>query len=94
MSSIPNATLTVATGSTVPVQLVFNPVTGTVDVVAGTPAGTYSFDYQICETLNPSNCKIATVSVTTVASPISATNDTATNVNGATGVPAVECLER
>ena len=84
-----NATLTVATGSTVPVQLVFNPVTGTVDVVAGTPAGTYSFDYQICETLNPSNCKIATVSVTTVASPISATNDTATNVNGATGVPAV-----
>ncbi|MFV8336290.1 hypothetical protein ACNQF7_09425, partial [Flavobacterium sp. RSP29] len=33
-------------------------------VVAGTPGGTYSLTYQICEVLNPTNCDQATVSVT------------------------------
>ncbi len=84
-----NATLSVAPGSTVPAQLTFNPVTGAVGVNPGTPAGTYSFDYQICETLNPTNCKIATASVTVNPSPIVATNDSATGINGAAGATAV-----
>ncbi len=84
-----NSILSVATGSTVPPQLVFNPATGAVDVVAGTPAGTYTFDYQICETLNPTNCTTATISVTTIASPIIATADSATGINGASGATAV-----
>ncbi|TWI44191.1 uncharacterized protein DUF11, partial [Flavobacterium glaciei] len=33
-------------------------------VAAGTPAGSYSLVYRICEILNPSNCDNATVSVT------------------------------
>jgi large repetitive protein len=84
-----NTTLSVAPGSTVPTQLSFNAATGVVGVNPGTPAGTYSFDYQICETLNPANCKIATASVTVDPSLITASNDSATGINGATGATAV-----
>ncbi len=88
-ASTANATLSVAPGSTVPSQLTFDPATGVVGVKPGTPAGTYTFEYQICETLNSANCKTATASVTVDASPIVATNDTATGINGATGGTAV-----
>ncbi|MNX78616.1 hypothetical protein D3C86_1102180 [compost metagenome] len=36
---------------------------GSVDVKEGTPAGTYSLVYEICEKSNPSNCDSATVTV-------------------------------
>ena len=84
-----NATLSVAAGSSVPTQLTFDPATGVVGVKPGTPAGTYSFDYQVCETLNPTNCKTATASVTVDPSPIVATNDSASGINGAVGATAV-----
>ena len=61
------ATLTFALNGTAPAGLTFNTSTGNVDVAPGTPAGTYSFDYQICEALNPTNCQIATITVTVVA---------------------------
>jgi large repetitive protein len=80
-----NSALSVATGSTVPAGLTFDTATGNVSVAAGTPAGTYSFDYQICEILNPTNCQIATISVTVVAAPLVATSDSAAAVNGASG---------
>jgi uncharacterized repeat protein (TIGR01451 family) len=88
-ASASNAVLSVAPTSTVPAQLTFNSATGSVDVAAGTPAGTYSFDYQICEKLNPSNCKTATISVTVVAAAITADTDVATGINGATGASNV-----
>ena len=83
-----NATLSVAPGA-VPAGLTFNPANGNVDVAAGTPAGSYSFDYTICETLNPANCKVAKITVTVVAALISADPDSVTGVNGATGAPDV-----
>jgi uncharacterized repeat protein (TIGR01451 family) len=83
-----NATLSVAPGA-VPAGLTFNTSTGNVDVAAGTPAGTYSFQYTICETLNPTNCQNATITVTVVAAPIAADPDSVTGVNGATGAPNV-----
>ena len=83
-----NATLSVAPGA-VPAGLTFDTATGAVNVAAGTPAGTYSFDYTICEKLNPTNCKTATISVTVVAAPIAADADTVSGVNGATGAPNV-----
>ncbi len=64
-----NASLSVATGSAVPPQLTFNPATGNVSVVAGTPPGPYSFDYEICEQANPPNCEIATATVTVASAP-------------------------
>ena len=84
-----NAILSLATGSTVPSGLTFDPATGNVSVAAGTPSGTYTFDYTICEKLNPTNCKTATESVTVSAAPVVATPDSVTGVNGATGAANV-----
>lgn len=50
-------------GSVVPPELFFNTSTGTVSVAAGTPPGTFSFDYQVCETVDEFNCDIATATV-------------------------------
>ncbi|MFV5699114.1 hypothetical protein ACM55H_12175, partial [Flavobacterium sp. ZT3R17] len=54
-------------------------------VAAGTPAGSYSLVYRICEILNPTNCDNATVTVTVTAPVIDAINDAGTTVNGFTG---------
>lgn len=56
-----------------------------VNVAPGTPAGSYSLVYQICEKINPANCDQATVSVSVLAAGILATNDNGTPVNGFTG---------
>ena len=69
-------------------NLVLNP-NGNVDVIPGTPAGTYTLTYQICEVLNPTNCDTAVVSVTVVPPAIDASNDSATNINGTTGATNV-----
>ncbi|MGL2967621.1 HYR-like domain-containing protein, partial [Flavobacterium sp. XGLA_31] len=50
----------------------------TVNVAPGTPAGTYTLTYQICEILNPTNCDSAVVTVTVTAAPIDAVNNTYT----------------
>ncbi|MEZ5707764.1 MAG: putative Ig domain-containing protein [Blastomonas sp.] len=84
-----NVTIAVATGSSVPAGLTFNPATGSVSVDPGTPAGTYSFDYTICENLNPGNCSIATATVTVVAAPIEAVDDSADGINGLDGAADV-----
>jgi uncharacterized repeat protein (TIGR01451 family) len=79
-----DVTLTVDPATPVPAQLVFDPVTGQVDVPVGTAGGVYSFGYTICETANPANCDPAVVTVTVVR-PMVATDDTATGINGVTG---------
>uniref|UniRef100_UPI003CE84BEC T9SS type B sorting domain-containing protein n=1 Tax=Flavobacterium sp. DSR2-3-3 TaxID=2804632 RepID=UPI003CE84BEC len=54
-------------------------------VAPGTPAGTYTLVYQICEILNPTNCDTATVTVTVSAAAIVANDDTGTAINGSNG---------
>jgi gliding motility-associated-like protein/uncharacterized repeat protein (TIGR01451 family) len=54
-----DVTLTVLTANS---HLVLN-ADGTVDVLANTPAGTYTLTYQICENANLTNCSSATVTV-------------------------------
>jgi hypothetical protein len=54
-------------------------------VAAGTPAGAFVLNYQICEVLNPSNCDTTTVKVIVNAAPIDAVNDIGTPINGANG---------
>lgn len=78
-----NATLSVAPGFTVPSVLTFDLATGAVGVNANTPAGTYSFDYQICETANPTNCRIASVTIT--VAPSIDLRITKTNTQGVNG---------
>ena len=62
-----DVTTTVLPSNPLPPELTFDPLTGIVGVAAGTPAGIYDFEYQICETLNPANCVSAVVTVTVVA---------------------------
>jgi len=80
-----NVVITVAPTSSLPAGLSFDTVTGFVSVDPGTPAGPLSFDYRICETLNPDNCTTATASVTIVLPPIDAIAETFSAINGATG---------
>ena len=74
--------------STLPSGIVFNTATGSVSVNSGTPAGTYSFTYSICEIgANPANCDTATVTILVSAPPIVAQTDdfTSTPINGYEG---------
>ncbi len=64
--------------------LTMNP-DGTITVAPGTPAGTYTYPYQICEVLNPANCDSANATVVVGAAPIVANDDTYSGINGATG---------
>lgn len=41
-----------------------DPLTGKINVAAGTPAGTYTVTYQICDQTFTSNCKTATATIT------------------------------
>ena len=61
--------------------------TGRLSVAPGTPAGTYSIGYQICEKANPANCATATVAVVVTETPLVAANDTPPPVNGRDGEP-------
>jgi hypothetical protein len=64
-----------------------DPLTGIVSVDPGTPAGTYTIEYRICEVLNPTNCDNATVTVTVIAPEIVANDDTFGPTNGYDGDP-------
>ncbi|WP_310148833.1 Ig-like domain-containing protein [Luteimonas sp. 3794] len=77
------------TVGTLPPGIVADPATGVVGVEPGTPAGSYTFEYTICEILNPSNCDTATVTVVVEAAEIVANDDSYGPVNGAEGDPSV-----
>ncbi|WP_372473981.1 Ig-like domain-containing protein [Capnocytophaga sp. ARDL2] len=91
-ATIDKVAITVVTGATPATSGAsvpeLNPSTGEVSVPAGTPAGTYTIDYKICEQLNPSNCDTATVTV--LVNTIDAQDDVVpTPVNGADGATNV-----
>jgi uncharacterized repeat protein (TIGR01451 family) len=68
---------------------VLDPASGLVDVPAGTPAGTYTITYEICETANPTNCSQNDVAITVDAPEIVAEADTPPTVNGGDGATGV-----
>jgi gliding motility-associated-like protein len=64
--------------------LILNP-DGSVDVKAGTQAGTYQLTYQICENADNGNCDSATVTITVNAAVIISQDDTIAGGNGTIG---------
>ncbi|MDV6321065.1 hypothetical protein, partial [Chromohalobacter sp. HP20-39] len=70
-------------------KVTLDPNTGVVSVAPGTPAGTYTIGYRICEKLNPTNCATATETVTVVPGKIGANNDTYTGIDGNAGHSSV-----
>ena len=79
------ATVTITQVSTSNPNVTIDPATGAVNVAPGTPAGTYTLVYQICEQLNPTNCDTATVIVTVGAAAIDAVDDSFPPVSGVGG---------
>ncbi len=69
-----------------------SPATGVVIVNPGTPAGTYTITYQICDNANTSNCDQATVTVYVTASPIVANNDSANPITSSGGIAFTNVL--
>jgi YVTN family beta-propeller protein len=59
------------------VGISLNAANGTVRVANGTPVGTHTLTYRICEITMPSNCDDATVTLTILATPIIANGDSA-----------------
>ncbi|OAB30346.1 hypothetical protein FBFR_02165 [Flavobacterium fryxellicola] len=57
-------------------------------IAVGTPAGSYTLVYQICEILNPTNCDTATVTVTVNSAAIVA-NDDAYSINDCSSLGSV-----
>ncbi|MPT36637.1 MAG: T9SS type A sorting domain-containing protein, partial [Flavobacterium sp.] len=60
-------------------NLVLNP-NGNVDVIPGTPAGTYTLTYSICEIANSTNCSTATA-IVVVAPPMGVADFNAASVS-------------
>ena len=79
-----NVTISVVIAASNP-GITLDPETGNVSIAAGVPAGTYTITYQICETINPTNCATATVSLVVAPPAILAGNDAPPAVNGANG---------
>ena len=78
------ADITLTVGAFDP-ELTLDPDTGLITVAAGTPAGTYTVEYTICEDLNPSNCATVTETVVVEQAPITATPETFPVVSGTDG---------
>ena len=51
----------------------------------GTPSGTYTVEYEICENLNPSNCATVVETVVVEEAPITAAPETFPAINGTDG---------
>ncbi len=81
-------------GGPVPVLATSGATEGQVTVPAGTPAGTYTIAYEICETLNPGNCDDAVVTVVVDPPAIVADDDdfTAVPIDPLTGGTAGNVL--
>ncbi|MEN9447208.1 MAG: hypothetical protein RJA25_498, partial [Bacteroidota bacterium] len=58
---------------------------GTINVAAGTPAGTYNYPYTICLVARPAYCDAAVATITVAAPVIDAVNDNYGSINGMTG---------
>jgi gliding motility-associated-like protein len=62
--------------SSIPTEILFNTATGKVSVNPQSKSGTYTFDYTICEVINPSNCSTTTVTISVASASIVANDDT------------------
>jgi YVTN family beta-propeller protein len=72
--------------------VMLNTATGAVSVAAGTPVGSYSLQYRICEIATPANCDEAAVAVAVTPLQITATNDVARGSSKTANTPLASVL--
>ena len=63
-ATINNTDVTISTSGSIPSGLTLDLTTGQLATDGTTPIGVYTFDYQICQKIDPTNCTTATISVT------------------------------
>ncbi|WP_194138727.1 HYR domain-containing protein [Flavobacterium hungaricum] len=86
-SKVSNNDINLSLSTTLPSALNFNTTTGAVSVNPGTPTGTYTFNYSICEKANTANCSTAVVTIEVVNDLIAnADNSFGTKTSGASEV--------
>jgi uncharacterized repeat protein (TIGR01451 family) len=83
------ASVTLTQVSTLSPNLILDTSTGELTVAPGTPAGTYTLVYEICEKLNPANCSQGTVTVSVTAAPLVANADAGSAAGGGTAIASV-----
>ena len=86
-----NASVTLSWGN-LPAGIQTTTTVGELKVPAGTPAGTYTISYRLCEVLNNDNCSTATATIVVGAASLTAKADTFTVTNGANGGSAGNVL--
>ena len=59
-----NADVTITTSGAIPSGITLDLSTGELATDGSTPIGVYTFDYQICQNIDPTNCSSATISIT------------------------------
>ncbi|WP_298500349.1 hypothetical protein, partial [uncultured Algibacter sp.] len=81
--------------STTNAGVTLNTSTGAINVSAGVPAGTYTLEYQICETANTTNCDTAIVTVVVLPDADGDGVDDETDLDDDNDgvLDSVECLE-
>lgn len=79
-ATLDNVTLTQLTSSLAQASL--DPATGTVTVGSGVKPGSATLTYRICETARPSNCDVATVTITIAGNVIDAVDDAGSAYTG------------
>ncbi|TMM30338.1 DUF11 domain-containing protein [Polaribacter aestuariivivens] len=62
--SVNNADVTITTVGSVPTGIILDLSTGELTTNGTIPVGVYTFDYQVCENIDPTNCTTATISIT------------------------------
>lgn len=85
--------LTPVPGPNTAPELTLDPETGEITVAAGTPPGTYTLAYQICEVANSDNCATAIETVVLTLTPIEATGQTFPAIDAAVGGTTTSVLE-
>lgn len=92
-SSAPNATLSIAPGSSWQSGFSLDPVAGAINSSPSVPIGTYSLPYQLCDLNSPPDCAtaVATVAITAPYSEVSATTTPMGDVEFDWGRDGVHC---
>jgi hypothetical protein len=93
LGGTPNATLSIAPGSTWPSGFSLDPVAGAINSSPSVPVGTYSLPYQLCDLNSPPDCAtaVATVAITAPYSEVSATTTPMGDVEFDWGRDGVHC---
>jgi uncharacterized repeat protein (TIGR01451 family) len=82
---------TVAQNGTWPTGVTLNPSTGAISTIATVQPGTYTMQYELCDTNSPANCELATA-IITITADILPVFENGTAVSGTASTPIADIV--